>query len=150
MVVVVPCFKRIPTTNISPIPPHLSLESHNQLSTHITCSCDASSDINRGVLNKYCHKNLSSYVHIYTDGSKHSNGSTAAAMYIPSILSVTTWKLNPAQTVIGSELFAICKALQFCCLDPRLSSEYSAVIRFQVSIASHPQHHQPLIQGVCF
>ena len=62
-------------------------------------------------------------MHIYTDGSKYSNGSTAAAMYIPSLQSATTWRLNPAHTVIGSELFAILKALEYCCLDPRLRSE---------------------------
>jgi hypothetical protein len=28
--------------------------------------------------------------------------------------------------------------------------EYSAVIKFPVCCASHPQHQQPLIQGVCF
>jgi hypothetical protein len=99
----------------------------------------APTGINKGRFNEYFHYNFPSYVHIYTDGSKYSNGftATAAAMYIPSLQSATTWRLNPAHTVIKSELFAILKAMELCCLDPRLTRlrKYTAVNRFPVSIA---------------
>jgi ribonuclease HI len=76
--------------------------------------------INRGMFKEFCHKNSPSHVHVYTDGSKLSDGSIAAAMYAPSLQVTTTWKLNLTHTFLGAELFAILKALQICCLDPRL------------------------------
>ena len=51
-------------------------------------------------------------VEIYTDGSKLEDGSTAAAVYVPSLSVVHCWKLNPMHSVLGSELFAIAKALE--------------------------------------
>jgi hypothetical protein len=114
--------RRIPTPNISPIPPHFDLEPHIKISTQGTCSQEAPTGAIRGIFNKYCQKKFS-YVHVYTDRLKLSNGSMAAVMYIPSIQSATTWRLNLAHTVLGSEIFAILMALQFSCLDPRLSTQ---------------------------
>jgi ribonuclease HI len=119
----IPSFKRIPTPNISPVPPYYNFEPHIQLSTQSTCSRDAPLGINRGMFKEFCHNNSPSHVHVYTDGSKLSDGSTAAAMYAPSLQVTTTWKLNPTHTVLGAELFAILKALQICCLDPRLRTQ---------------------------
>lgn len=53
------------------------------------------------------------FSYVYTDGSKLEDGSTAAAVYIENLEITFTYKLNPSHTIIGAELFAILKALQF-------------------------------------
>ena len=53
------------------------------------------------------------FSHIYTDGSKLQDGSTAAAVYVDSFDIVLTYKLSPYHSVLGAELFAILEALQF-------------------------------------
>jgi len=53
------------------------------------------------------------HVELYTDGSKHENGSVAAALYIPTLDLAAGWRLNPRHTILGAELFGIHKALEF-------------------------------------
>lgn len=62
---------------------------------------------------QYLKENYKEHIPIYTDGSKHKNGSTASAIYAPFINKVKTFKLIPQHSVVGSELFAIKKALDF-------------------------------------
>jgi hypothetical protein len=120
----IPIFHRIPTPNFPPLPPHYILEPpYPSLNSPSICSHDAPPGINRRTFKDFCQHNLPFYVHVYIDGSKLSNGSTAAAIYIPTLHSTTTWKLNPAHTVLGLELFAIVKALQISSLDLRLSTQ---------------------------
>lgn len=61
---------------------------------------------------KYLSENFPNYKHIYTDGSKLQDGSTSAAVYLPEKKITFTYKLNPSHSVLGSELYAILKALQ--------------------------------------
>ena len=63
---------------------------------------------------------------IYTDGSKHQNGSTAAAIYIEALNIVFTYKLNPFHTVLGAELFAILSALRF--IDRNIPNDKSVIL----------------------
>jgi ribonuclease HI len=54
-----------------------------------------------------------SYSEIYTDGSKLEDGSCACAVYIKSLDTVHTWRLDPRHCIYSAELYAIKKALVF-------------------------------------
>lgn len=63
----------------------------------------------------YLEKFYPQYIEVYTDGSKKNDPdvSVASGIYIPNLDFVACWKLNPEHTVVGAELFAIYKSLQF-------------------------------------
>jgi len=52
-------------------------------------------------------------IELYTDGSKHDDGSATAALYVPNLDIAVGWRMNPRHTILGAELFGIFKALEF-------------------------------------
>ena len=64
---------------------------------------------------EYLDRNFNKYSTLYTDGSKITgkNTSVASGLYDPKKKLATTWKLNPKQSVLGSELFALQQALLY-------------------------------------
>lgn len=70
-------------------------------------------EISNGIFQEFLQENYPQHFELYTDGSKWSTGSTAAAIYVPTSNKVITYKLNPAHSVLGAELFAILKALEY-------------------------------------
>ena len=114
--------KRVATDYLSPVSPTESfsdsicfdLEPCEHLQTTINIT---------PLFNEYKAANYPDHIEIYTDGSKLQDGSAAAAVCIPSFGDTRTWKLNPIHTVLGTELFAIQKALEIIKTDHRLHNE---------------------------
>lgn len=107
--------KRHAAPFISPIDP--TTDMHNIIKTDID---EISEQTANAAFDDLRRRRYENYVEMYTDGSKLEDDSTAAALYVPFFNLTHTWKLNPAHTVIGSELLAIQKALQLAMLDQRL------------------------------
>ena len=53
------------------------------------------------------------YVKIYTDGSKQSNGSVGAAIYVDDISATFSWRLDSNHSILSAELFAILQGITF-------------------------------------
>lgn len=70
-------------------------------------------ETSNGIFQEFYQENYPQHFAIYTDGSKWDTGSAAAAIYVPSENKVITYKLNPAHSVLGTELFAILRALEY-------------------------------------
>jgi len=105
-----PSFVAVPI--LSPIPPSLDYSGSISLSLPNWKKGDLSQlgvQTFYGILaGKYGNS-----LHIYTDGSKLPDPiSTAAAIFVPILSLVQTWRLSPRHTVVFAELFAILKALQ--------------------------------------
>ena len=49
---------------------------------------------------------------IYTDGSKIANGSTSAAVLIPTLNKAVNWLMSSDRSVVGAELFALWQAIR--------------------------------------
>ena len=113
--------KRVSTTYTSPVPPHVDLtnriafdmfEGENTISQNI---------IKKTMFSARKDEIYKNFIEIYTDGSKLEDGSTSAAMNVPHLKLVTAWKLNPAHSVLGAELQAVLKTLQFITSKPTLA-----------------------------
>ena len=53
------------------------------------------------------------FVKIYTDGSKQTNGSVGAAIFVDDISSTFSWRLDSTHSILTAELFAILQAFLF-------------------------------------
>ena len=124
--------KRVPTQHMSPVYPSIDLCD----SVCLDDVCEQGGEIPgvmRGSFREYFDSKYPAYVEIYTDGSKYESGSTAAAIYIPLLQVTTTWLLNPRHSVLGSELFAIYKALQLIISDNRLHNRNIVIMSDSMS-----------------
>lgn len=107
----IPVIKRVPTGKLSPVPPTKNIDEVI-CREHTPCDVGLAPPGMVGrVYSEYIDLHYPHSVRVYTDGSKLDCGSTAAAVYLQQPGTVTTWRLNPMHTVLGSELFAIHKAL---------------------------------------
>lgn len=105
--------KRVKTSYISPIDPTCVISKY--------INCDMFTDeklirTNRTMnhqFNNFYETTYSNAIQVYTDGSKLDDGSTSAALYIPHTNRITAWKLNPTHSILGAELYAIFKAIQY-------------------------------------
>ena len=96
---------------VSPVEPWLNLSENIHI--HLPFSTEQSSDNRVNFLfEELVTSKYADFVHIYTDGSKLQDGSVAAAIYIPHLKKMITYKLNPVCSVLSAELFAILKALE--------------------------------------
>lgn len=122
-----PHTKRCATPYISPIKPSTDLSKVISLNMFqdemITCPTTMNM-----MFNQFLQDNYPSHIMIYTDGSKLEDDSTAAALYVPELQITTTWKLNPIHSVLGSELFAIHKALELANSHPMLIHQNIVII----------------------
>ena len=114
--------RRVSTPYISPVPPHIDLTSRIAFDMF-----EGENDIIQNVIKKTRftarkEEIYRDFIEIYTDGSKLEDGSTSAAMYLPHQEKVTSWKINPQHSVLGSELYAIFKAVQFVASKPVLQN----------------------------
>ena len=62
---------------------------------------------------------------VYTDGSKQEH-SVAAGVYIPKIGKAINWKMNPAHSALGAEIFAIEQAIKL--IEELQMSERSVIL----------------------
>ena len=111
--------KRSPTTYLSPIDPTVNIEVNVNTETFDNERILSKYTSINTIFQNFIKEKYPNHIEIYTDGSKLTNGSTAAAVYVPSLHATTTWLLNPLHSVLGSELFAIQKALQLVTTDRR-------------------------------
>ena len=76
------------------------------------------------------------HLHIYTDGSKVTD-STSSAMYIPNLNIKKGWKLEGGDdiTIMGAEMLAISKALEWTALNLEFIDKHEIVI-FTDSLSS--------------
>ena len=64
--------------------------------------------------NQYLEENYKEYAAIYRDGSRlQIESSTLCAIYVPKDNLVTSYKLSPQHSVLGAELYAIYKSLEY-------------------------------------
>ena len=107
----VPSIQRVTTPVISPIPPwcdpkeHIYLDLPGRTGT-MTATMQ---DLTEAVL----EERFLGYTQIYTDGSKLESGSVSAAFYVPCLNKSVGWLMSPNHTILGAELFAMYKALEF-------------------------------------
>ena len=53
------------------------------------------------------------FVKIYTDGTKQSNGSVGAAIFVDDISATFSWRLDSNHSILSAELFAIFQGISF-------------------------------------
>ena len=100
---------RQPTNSLSTLPPWQSLKRfvYTKYNEEVT---------NNQTFNYYVHKNFPEHIYIFTDGSKtldhEGNKSVASGLFQPSTKEILCWKIRNQHSVVGSELFAIYKALE--------------------------------------
>jgi len=99
----------VPVYNPPPIEPWINLSKNISLDLPVDASVTSFSN---NIFNEYIEEHYPDYYHIYTDGSKLECGSTSSAIYVPEANYVTTYKMNPAHSILGAELYAILKAVQ--------------------------------------
>ena len=98
------------TEIVSPLSPWIDISDNIELGLPIDRTLPT--EIN-GAFNEYISVKYPNYICIYTDGSKLDDGSTSAALFVPSIKKAMSWLLPSSRSVVGSELYAIWKSLQF-------------------------------------
>ena len=104
----IPKIKRSPIPLLSPIPPWTSLLPYL---TNFYNYEEINS--NEKFIN-YINQKFPNFQPIYTDGSKtNPDSSVACAIFSPLDNKIFSWKLHNQHSVLGSELFAIDKALQY-------------------------------------
>ena len=98
---------------VVPISPELKFLLSTSL-TSVTSIYDYMLIDNELKFSNYISEKFPSHQQIYTDGSKcHSPDSVAGALYSATARQVHCWKLRSEHSVLGSELFAINKALLY-------------------------------------
>jgi ribonuclease HI len=108
-----PVIKRVPTESVSHVPPWDNFYQHFVFELDLKMIGKYSTKAMNVVFTEYLHEHFSDCIHIFTDGSKLECGSTTGAIYVPSLKTAVGWRLNPSHSVIGAELYAIFKALEF-------------------------------------
>lgn len=122
-----PHIKRSATPNISPIKPSIDLSKIISLDMFDDKMITSHTTMNI-MFEQFISDKYTDHISIYTDGSKLADDSTSAAIYVPDLQITTTWKLNPTHSVLGSELFAIHRALEIADSHPRLIHQKIVII----------------------
>ena len=104
------------------------------------------------MFNSYLEKNYRLYFDLYTDGSKitDTDTSVASGLYIPLLGYTANWKLHPDHTVMGSELYAIYKALEF--IDKNLACEcviFTDSMSSLQLLMSNKKHYMIITEQIC-
>ena len=114
--------RRVSTQYISPVPPNIDLSSRIKFDMFEDEDKISQNIIKKNIFMERKDKMYNNFIEIYTDGSKLEDGSTSAAMFVPHQSIATSWKLNPFHSVLGAELYAILKSLQFVATKPTLEN----------------------------
>ena len=93
----------------SPYEPWIDLASNVELNLPVNINSPLSVNVE---FDEFIEAQYPNYLCIYTDGSKITNGSTSAAVLIPSLRKAVNWLMTSNRTVIGAELFAIWQAIR--------------------------------------
>ena len=101
-----PPIKRLPSPVVTPVPPWTSIDEYINIESGTNIK-------NNAEFNEYIEVNYSTFLAIFSDGSKIDNPSpsVACAYYYPRNRLVKCWKLRPDHTVVFSELYAIYQSL---------------------------------------
>ena len=127
------------TQPMSPIPPEVDMDKMITLEWN---NSNTQVHYSNGLFLEELQEMYEGFVPIYTDGSKYSSGSSAAAMYIPKLGLTTGWKLNPGHTILGAELFAILQAIQFANLG-NLESKIVVLTDSRVALSLIRNNNRP-------
>ena len=99
------------TEIVSPFPPWVNL--YDDINLELPFNLNSIGTTVQENFTEYISEIYPEHINIYTDGSKLETGSTSAAYFVPSLKIAESFLLNPSRTVIGSELFAIWRAIQY-------------------------------------
>ncbi|KAF2344685.1 Ribonuclease H domain [Trinorchestia longiramus] len=118
-----PIPRRVRTGTLSPVPPWSNFPSFISVDAPCRTAYHGQETANEAMMQEDLNAKYSGVTQIFTDGSKLSSGSTAASLFVPSLAQEVGWKLNPAHTVLGAELFGIHQALTFANKHPALHNK---------------------------
>ncbi|KAF2348863.1 Ribonuclease H domain [Trinorchestia longiramus] len=118
-----PIPRRVRTETLSPVPPWSNFPSFISVDAPCKTAYHGKETANEAMMQEDLNAKYSGFTQIFTDGSKLSSGSTAASLFVPSLAQAVGWKLNPAHTVLGAELFGIHQALTFANKHPALHNK---------------------------
>ncbi|KAF2353676.1 hypothetical protein FHG87_015566 [Trinorchestia longiramus] len=108
-----PIPRRVRTGTLFPVPPRSNFPSFISVDAPCRTVYHGQETANEAMMQEDLNAKYSGFTQIFTDGSKLSLGSTAASMFVPSLAQAVGWKLNPAHTVLGAELFGIHQSMTF-------------------------------------
>ncbi|KAF2343273.1 Ribonuclease H domain [Trinorchestia longiramus] len=118
-----PITRRVRTETLSPVPPWSNFPSFISVDAPCRTAYHGQETANEAMMQEDLNAKYSGFTQIFTDGSKLSSGSTAASLFVPSLAQAVGWKLKPAHTVLGAELFGIHQALTFANKHPALHNK---------------------------
>ncbi|KAF2355717.1 Glycoside hydrolase family 27 [Trinorchestia longiramus] len=136
-----PIPRRVRTGTLSPVPPWSNFPSFISVNTPCRTAYHGQETANKAMMQEDLNANYSGFAQIFTDGSKLSSGSTAASLFVPSLTQAVGWKLNPAHTALGAELFGIHQALTF-------ANEHPALHNKDIVILSDSQSALHLLKNI--
>ena len=101
----------------------------------------------------YINTNYPGYKLIYTDGSKTNDpDSTACGIFVQSRSYSFSWKLDPIQSVLASELYAIYKALELASFTTQNPTNYVILSDSKTALLliknKDPQTHQSIVYQI--
>ncbi|KAF2358368.1 Ribonuclease H-like domain [Trinorchestia longiramus] len=118
-----PIPRRVRTGTLSPVPPWSNFPSFISVDAPCRTAYHGQETANEAMMQEDLNAKYSGFTQIFTDGSKLLSGSTAASLFVPSLAQAVGWKINPAHTVLGAELFGIHQALTFANKHPALHNK---------------------------
>ncbi|KAF2346878.1 Ribonuclease H domain [Trinorchestia longiramus] len=136
-----PIPRRVRTETLSPVPPWSNFPSFISVDAPCRTAYHGQETANEAMMQEDLNAKYSGFTQIFTDGSKLSSGSTAASPFVPSLAQAVGWKLNPAHTVLGAELFGIHQALTF-------ANEHPALHNKDIVILSDSQSALHLLKNI--
>ncbi|KAF2365792.1 Ribonuclease H-like domain [Trinorchestia longiramus] len=115
--------RRVRTGTLSPVPPWSNFPNFISVDAPCRTAYYGQEAANEAIMQDNLNAKYSGFMQIFTDGSKRSSGSTAAALFVPSLAQAVGWKLNAAHTILGAKLFGIHQALIFANKHPALHNK---------------------------
>jgi ribonuclease HI len=112
--------RRAASPMLSPIPPQVDLTSSILLNVKDNFLNNMPDHSIQNCFMDFWRKRYPKNFQIYTDSSKSVDGSVGAGFFVPSTQLASGWLLQRVHMVLGSELFAILKAMQLAIDDTLL------------------------------
>ncbi|KAF2357357.1 Ribonuclease H-like domain [Trinorchestia longiramus] len=114
---------RVQTGTLSPVPHWSNFPNFISVDAPFKTAYHGQEAANEAIMQEDLNAKYSGFTQIFTDGSKQASGSTAAALFVPTLPQGVGWKLNATHTVLGEELFGIHKALTSANKHPALHNK---------------------------
>ena len=111
-----PLILKLEMSGFSPIPPWDRSQPIINKTLIIRAKNTIADIVLKAIFEITVRTNFPNYIHVYTDGSKTEEGDAAsvgAAFHVPSLKFQKGWQLNTLHSVLGAELFAIQKGLEW-------------------------------------